>query len=539
MRRFGNSARFGWRLYSSAKTRPKSAKKPLSPVFGVVSGIAIGFGVAGLVLRKTGYTDDRSIAPLDSLKPLKYGGNSEKELAFREIEEIVGVKYASRESSDLQGHAPTAFGTYHSAESPNIIVYPESTEQVSAIMKVAHKYSIPVIPFSGGTSLEGHFAAVREGICIDFARMNNIVAVHPGDLDVVVQPGVGWEDLNEQLSSYDLFFPPDPGPGALIGGMIGTSCSGTNAARYGTMRENVVNLTVVLADGTVIKTRGRPRKSSAGYNLTQLFVGSEGTLGVVTEATLKLTPKPKNERIAVVSFNSIADAAKAVENIVQDGIMLGAVELLDDNLLKAINTTKLTSRRWDEKPSLFLKFNGPSKKTVEEQIKAVKGIAKKWSSTSFDFASSVEDNTELWAARKAALWAVIDSNPKSYSTWTTDVAVPLSSLAKAIVDTQRDVEESGLNYGIVGHSGDGNYHMLISYDKEKHFDQVEQLVHNMMTRAVDLEGTITGEHGIGIGKRDELIKELGEDVISTMRRLKLALDPKGILNPDKVIQVNK
>ena len=330
-------------------------------------------------------------------------------------------------------------------------------------MKICHQRKIPVTAYSGGTSLEGHFSPTRGGVCIDFGRMDKILEIHEDDLDVVVQPAVGWEALNEELAQKGLFFPPDPGPGAMIGGMVGTGCSGTNAYRYGTMREWVLSLTVVLADGTVIKTRQRPRKSSAGYDLTRLFIGSEGTLGLVTEATLKLTVKPKSESVAVASFPSIHSAAECVAKVVKEGVQVAGVEILDDVQMKCINASQSTSRSWNEAPTIFFKFTGtPS--GVKEQIKIVQGLAKSTNSQTFEFAKNDDEMKELWSARKEALWSVMAMRRnESDHIWTTDVAVPISRLPDIIEQTKEDIVKSGLLAGICGHVGDGNFHGEISY----------------------------------------------------------------------------
>lgn len=339
-----------------------------------------------------------------------------------------------------------------------MIVFPSSTEEVSRIVKICHERLIPITAYSGGTSLEGHFSATRGGICIDFARMDKILTLHKEDLDVIVQPGLGWEVLNEELAKEGLFFPPDPGPGARIGGMVGTGCSGTNAYRYGTMKEWVLGLTVVMADGTTVKTRQRPRKSSAGYDLTRLFIGSEGTLGLVTEATLKVTVKPKSESVAVASFATIRDAAACVASVVGEGIPIAAVELLDDVQMQCISDSGSTSRVWKKAPTLFFKFGGtPS--GVKEQINIVRNLAKTKGGLSFEFAKNADEAEELWSARKEALWSVMAKrrNEKDH-VWTTDVAVPISRLPDIIEETKEDMAESGLFASMVGHAGDGNFH---------------------------------------------------------------------------------
>ena len=392
--------------------------------------------------------------------------------------------------------------------------------------------------YSGGTSLEGHFAPTRGGVCIDFRRMNQVLALHKADLDVVVQPAVGWEQLNIDLAKDNLFFPPDPGPGAMIGGMVGTGCSGTNAARYGTMREWVLSLTVVLADGTIIKTRQRPRKSSAGYDLTRLFIGSEGTLGLVTEATLKLAVKPQNETVAVTSFPSVRAAAQTVAAVMGAGIQPAAVELLDDVQMHCINESGSTHRTWAEKPTLFFKFSG-TPASVKEQIGQVKVLASGFGGGKFEFAKNHTEAEELWSARKEALWSVMALKKRDTDkVWTTDVAVPLSALPEIIEKTKADIDASGLLGAIVGHVGDGNFHSILMFGKEE-TEVAEGLVHRMVKRAIALEGTVTGEHGVGLVKRDYLKEELGKETVDLMRKVKVSLDPKMLLNCDKVVRVER
>lgn len=406
-----------------------------------------------------------STTSLTDLAPPKHNvSQSNLQAAWSDFVEILGKENVSTSPSDLDTHAGSDWSSYtrKEDEKPFLILYPASTEEVSAIMKVCHQRIIPVTPYSGGTSLEGHFASTRGGVCIDFRRMNRILDLHKRDLDVVVQPAVGWEDLNEELAKDGLFFPPDPGPGAMIGGMVGTGCSGTNAYRYGTMREWVLSLTVVLADGTVIKTRQRPRKSSAGYDLTKLFIGSEGTLGLITEATLKLTVKPASQNVAVTSFPSIQNAAECVTHVVEAGIPVAGVEILDDVQMKCINASGYTSREWKESPTLFFRFAG-TPAAVKEQVSMVQKIAAKTASKSFELARGDEEMAELWSARKAALWSVMAMrrNPDDH-VWTTDVAVPMSRLPDIIEETKADMTKSGLLAGICGHVGDGNFHGMFA-----------------------------------------------------------------------------
>ncbi|KAL4972701.1 hypothetical protein BDW66DRAFT_116235 [Aspergillus desertorum] len=480
-----------------------------------------------------------STSNLYELEPPRHDVSpSNLQAAWADFVEIIGKENVSTEHADLLSHAGSDWSSYKTKEDekPFLVLYPSSTEDVSRIMKVCHQRLIPVTPYSGGTSLEGHFAPTRGGVCIDFRRMDRILAVHKGDLDVVVQPALGWEELNETLADQGLFFPPDPGPGAMIGGMVGTGCSGTNAYRYGTMRDWVLSLTVVLADGTIIKTKQRPRKSSAGYDLTRLFIGSEGTLGLVTEATLKLTVKPKSQSVAVASFPSIHSAAQCVTRVVEEGIPVAGVEILDDVQMKCINASKTTSRQWKEAPTIFFKFTG-TPNGVQEQISLVQKLASSSQAKSFEFARSDDEMRSLWSARKEALWSVLAMRrgPEDH-VWTTDVAVPMSRLPDIIEATKQDMTQSGLLAGICGHVGDGNFHAIILWNDAER-ETAEGVVHRMVKRAVEMEGTVTGEHGVGLIKRDYLPHELGESTVDAMRRLKLALDPLRLLNCDKVVRV--
>ncbi|KAK9480291.1 D-lactate dehydrogenase [Lipomyces japonicus] len=488
------------------------------------------------ILREKGF--DSSTTPLSTLNKPEYADAKATAKAYAEITQLLGTENVSATVDDINSHADSSWISHHAepGQRPGLIVFPHSTEQVSGVLKICHKYLVPVVPFSGGTSLEGHFIQTRNGITIDFRNMDQVKELHDTDLDVVVQPSVRWENLNEYLKPFGLFFPPDPGPGAEIGGMIGTGCSGTNAARYGTMREWVLNLTVVLADGTIIKTRQRPRKSSAGYNLTNLFIGSEGTLGIVTEATLKLAVLPQEVSVAVASFPTVKEATQAVEEIVRTGIPVAAVELLDKEMMACINSAGETSRTWKEAPTLFFKFGG-SKSGVKEQISQTKQITKKYHSQSFEFARNADEREELWEARKQALWSSLALGSDKDSCWTTDIAVPVSRLSEIVSATREDLTKSGITGTIVGHVGDGNFHAFIIYnDSNKHI--AEGIVHRLVERAIEMDGTCTGEHGVGIVKRPYLESELSTETIDAMRRVKIALDPYRLLNADKVINID-
>ncbi|KAF2789674.1 hypothetical protein K505DRAFT_420311 [Melanomma pulvis-pyrius CBS 109.77] len=481
-----------------------------------------------------------STVPLEDTIPPKHNiSEANLEAAWTDFRDIVGKENISLEKSDLESHSGSSWSSHPASPNdvPFCIVKPRSTEEVSAIMKICSERRIPVTAYSGGTSLEGHFAATRGGICIDFSRMNKILKLNKDDLDVVVQPAVGWELLNEELAKSNLFFPPDPGPGAMIGGMVGTGCSGTNAYRYGTMKDWVLSLTIVLADGTIIKTRQRPRKSSAGYDLTRMFIGSEGTLGLVTEAVLKVTVKPQHTSVAVCAFGSVRQAADCVFRVVGAGVPIAAIEILDDVQMQCINDAGMTKKEWKAAPTLFFKFAG-TPNAVKEQIGQVQGLAKKAGSVSFEFARSEQEKEDLWQARKEALWSVVAKGEgDDMAVWTTDVAVPISKLPDIIEETQLQIKKSGLLGSIVGHVGDGNFHSILLYNKKTEHDTAATIVHDMVKRAIELEGTATGEHGVGLVKRDYLAHELGTNTVDAMRKLKLAYDPQCLLNCDKIVRV--
>lgn len=486
-----------------------------------------------------------STTKLESVQPFKYATGDALKKGFQEIEKLLGEDNFTRTPSELDYHSDSYFNVHKPGpnEKPKLIVYPDSTEQVSEILKISYKYKIPIVPFSGGTSLEGQYISTRAGIVLDFSKMSKILQLNKEDLDVVVQAGVGWQDLDEYLKPYNFIFGPDPGPGAKIGGMVATSCSGTQAYRYGTMKENVLNLTVVLADGTILKTKQRSKKSAAGYNLTGLFIGAEGTLGVITEATLKLNPRPAYESIAVVPFNTIKDATLAVEKLLQGGAHLNAIELLDANLMGCINAIGQTSRQWLNNHTLFFKIGGNTPKILSENIDQVKKVTKEFRALSFDFARTEDEKEELWEARKQGLLSTIDYGKQIVSpdakVWVTDVAVPVSKLSSIIADTRSELDAApdGIYSTFMGHVGDGNFHSVIVYKPERR-EFVEKLTTSMVHRAIEFEGTCTGEHGVGMGKRHFLVKEVGENSIDLMRKLKLSLDPYGLLNVDKVFKVD-
>ncbi|GAB1211289.1 hypothetical protein ATERTT37_000402 [Aspergillus terreus] len=399
---------------------------------------------------------------------------------------------------------------------------------------------MPMVPFSGGSSLEANFSAPYGGMTIDFALMNNILELHEDDMDVVVQPSIQWMDLNEKIKDSGLFFPVDPGPSAMIGGMIGTNCSGTNAVRYGTMKDWVINLTVVLADGRVMKTRQRPRKTSAGYNLTGMFVGSEGTLGIVTEATLKLAPIPEETRVGVVAFPTMRDAASTAMQVIKKGVPVQCMEILDDVQMDVINRAGGTGRTWAELPTLFFKFSGTSA-GVADSINLTTNLAKKNNAASFEFAQNEREAHDLWSARKQSLWSMMALRKEGSEVWSTDVAVPISRLPDIIEYSKKDLDGLDLFASILGHIGDGNFHSSIMYNRHdpEERQRVEKVVYDMVDRALEMEGSCTGEHGVGLGKKESLKKELGPCTIDVMRSIKAALDPHWLLNPGKIFDFER
>jgi D-lactate dehydrogenase (cytochrome) len=418
---------------------------------------------------------------------------------------------------------------------PEVVVFCQSTADVAAVVALAGEHAVPVIPYGVGSSLEGQLLAVQGGVSIDLAGMTQIVRVNAEDLTVTVQAGVTREQLNQELRDQGLFFPIDPGANATLGGMAATRASGTNAVRYGTMRENVLGLTVVTASGEVIRTGTRARKSSAGYDLTRLFVGSEGTLGVMTEVTLKLYPLPEAVSAAICHFPGIAAAVDATIQLIQMGVPIARCELLDVNAVRAVNAQSRLGLR--ESPMLLMEFHG-SAAGVKEQAQTVQAIAADQGGEDFEWASTPEERTRLWTARHKAYFAGMQMNP-GCRTVTTDTCVPISRLAEIIDASVREADASGLPYYIVGHVGDGNFHLayLVKDGDAAERAVAEDLSERMVSRAIALEGTCTGEHGIGLHKMGFLVDEAGAGAVEMMRTLKRALDPKNIMNPGKIFTV--
>jgi len=421
---------------------------------------------------------------------------------------------------------------YTTVPPPAAVVFAECTDDVAQTVRMAAAYHVPIIPFGVGTSLEGHLLAVQGGISIDMGRMNKVLSINPEDLTVTVQAGVTRKQLNEEIKSTGLFFPIDPGADATIGGMSATRASGTNAVRYGTMRENVLGLEVVTARGDVIRTGTRARKSSAGYDLTRLMVGSEGTLGVITEITVKLYPLPEAVSAATCSFPSIEAAVRTTIQIIQMGIPIARVELIDANAIRMVNNYSKLSL--PEQPMLLMEFHG-SPASVKEQAETVQEIAAEFEGQAFEWATTPEERTRLWTARHNTYFAGVQSRPGCRAI-STDTCVPISRLADCLLDSVAEVDASGIPYFLVGHVGDGNFHFgyLIDPNSAEERTTAEDLNNKLVARALALEGTCTGEHGIGLHKMDFLVTEAGAGAVDMMRTIKHALDPHNIMNPGKV-----
>ncbi len=454
-----------------------------------------------------------------------------RDAAIAEIRALLGERLSTAKAVREQHGRDES---YHAGMPPDAVAFAESTEEVSAIVRACAAHKVPVIAYGTGTSLEGHVAALRGGVCIDVSRMNQVLEVNAEDLDVRVQPGVTRKQLNEYLRDTGLFFPIDPGADASLGGMAATRASGTNAVRYGTMRENVLSLTVVLADGRVIRTAKRARKSSAGYDLTRLFVGSEGTLGIITELTLRLYGIPEAMSSATCWFKSIDGAVDTVIQTIQAGIPVARIEIADDVQMDAIN--RFSKLDMPVAPTLWLEFHG-THAGVREQAEMVQALAAENGGADFSWTTNPEDRKKLWQARHDAAYANKALRPNG-QVWATDVCVPISRLAECIAETKKDIDASFIPAPIVGHVGDGNFHLTLVLDPDDPRDaaEAERLNDRLVARALALDGTCTGEHGVGYGKVDFLVAEHGE-ALSVMRMIKRALDPDNIMNPGKIVRV--
>ncbi len=414
---------------------------------------------------------------------------------------------------------------------PDAVVFAKSTDDVVALVTLCSAADIPIVPFGAGTSIEGNALAVHGGISLDMSLMDQVIAVNADDFDCVVQPGVRREELNVHLRDQGLFFPIDPGANATIGGMASTRASGTNAVRYGTMKDAVLSLEVVTPQGKVIRTARRARKSAAGYDLTRLYVGSEGTLGIITEITLRLHPVPDTISAAVCSFETLGGAVDTVVQSIQCAVPLARVEILDKKQMVAVN--RWSKLDYPEAPTLFFEFHG-SAANVAEQVETVKMLAEANGGSAFSWSNLPEERTKLWRARHEAYYAAVNMRAGAIG-WATDVCVPISRLAECIAETYVDLDAASVPATILGHVGDGNFHVIFSIDPDApdEMAEVEAINARIVERALAMDGTCTGEHGIGIGKQEWLVAELG-DAVEQMRMIKRALDPQNLLNPGKI-----
>ena len=447
-----------------------------------------------------------------------------------ELRALLGERVSVSESvRDHHSHGES----WHAPAAPDAVVFPESTSEVARIVAACARSRTPVIPFGMGSSLEGHVNAIHGGISIDLTRMHRVLRISAEDLDVTVEAGLTHRKLNEHLKNTGLMFPVDPGADATLGGMTATRASGTTAVRYGTMRENVLGLTAVLASGQVIETGSRARKSSSGYDLTRLLVGSEGTLGVITEITLRLHGRPEAVSAAVCPFQNMEGAAATVITTIQLGIPVARIEIIDEQQLEIVNRYSKTN--YPIAPTLFFEFHGISERSVNEQAEAVQEIARENGATAFTWASTPEERATLWQARHNVLYATIASRPGAKA-WTSDVCVPISRLSDCILETQHDLRRSNIVAPLVGHAGDGNFHLIFMVDtgNTAELDAVKAANARLVERALKFGGTCTGEHGVGFGKLQYLRDEHGES-LDAMRAIKRALDPHEIMNPGKLI----
>ena len=452
------------------------------------------------------------------------------QLLLDQLRQHFATRFTQGESNCLQHGRDESV---HDPMPPLAVVFAESTEEVALVVKLCAEYKVPVIPYGVGSSVEGHVLAPHGGISIDLSGMNRIITIHTEDGDATVQAGVTRLQLNNALKGTGLFFPIDPGADATLGGMAATRASGTNAVRYGTMRDNVMATCTVLADGRIMKTGGRARKSSAGYDLTRLLVGSEGTLGIMTELTVKLHPIPEAISAAVCTFPSIDAAVQTVIQTIQMGVPVARIELLDALSLAAIN--KFSKTTLAEAPTLFFEFHG-SPSAVAEHAETVQAIAGDMGGANFEWATRPEDRSRLWQARHDAYFACLQLKP-GCRCFPTDVCVPISRLAECIAATYDDIAQVSIPIALFGHVGDGNFHLVVLVDRDNPQEMAEAawISERVVERAIAMEGTCTGEHGIGLGKRKYLVREHGAVAVDVMRALKIALDPHNLLNPGKVL----
>ncbi|KAJ8649634.1 hypothetical protein MRB53_002657 [Persea americana] len=526
-------------LISTNLLKPKEQQRlPSWPIsFFPLAVVAVSAGTLALDLKRGPSLCDSSLdysnAAKDTTEVVVQGAH--KEVSQELIDELKDICKGSMtldyEERYFHGKPQNSF--HKAVNIPDVVVFPRSQEEVSKIAISCNKHKVPIVPYGGATSIEGHTLAPHGGVCIDMSLMKKIKSLHVEDMDVVVEPGIGWVELNEFLKPYGLFFPLDPGPGATIGGMCATRCSGSLAVRYGTMRDNVINLKAVLANGDVVKTGSRARKSAAGYDLTRLMIGSEGTLGVITEVTLRLQKLPQYSVVAMCNFPTIKDAADVAISTMLSGIQVSRVELLDEVQIKAINIAN--GKNLPEVPTLMFEFIG-TEAYAREQTLLVQKIVGEHNGSDFVFVEDAEAKKELWQIRKEALWACFAMEP-NFEAMISDVCVPLSRLAECISRSKQELDASPLVCTVIAHAGDGNFHTVILFDpdREEQRREAARLNHFMVHTALSMEGTCTGEHGVGTGKMKYLEEELGIEALRTMKRIKAALDPNNVMNPGKLI----
>lgn len=482
-----------------------------------------------------------AFGPSSSSSMPTYGSPEDVRKAIEELRSALPGKDRIQTSPDSLRVHGSSDHSYHPSCPHSVVVMAHSTDDVVKVVNISRKYRVPITAYGGATSIEGHFTGFPSGsICLDLSAMNSILEINEADGDLRCQPGAKWEDINNTLKDkgIPLFFPLDPGPGATIGGMIGTGCSGTNAVRYGTAKaEWFLNITVVLPSGKVIKTRRRARKSSAGFDTTKLFIGAEGTLGIVTEATLRLAPRVPT-KVAMAQFPDVEKAVSAVQQILNTpyGPHIQCVELLDDHMMAAINTAGVVDAPYPVQDTLFFKIQG-SPESIRDTSNVVQEIVQRHGSTRFEFAATEEEAGEMWENRKYAFFSTLATHPGS-KVWTTDVCVPVSRLPQLVYETKEDLAKAGLKSTIVGHVGDGNFHALILFKDEDELQSVGAAVHRLVHRAIQMDGTCTGEHGVGVGKTEYLVEELGEGTVELMRTVKKAIDPLNLFNPGKLYPEN-
>ncbi|XP_047064597.1 D-lactate dehydrogenase [cytochrome], mitochondrial-like [Lolium rigidum] len=528
------------RLPLSTQPLPQPQEPSSSPTRGLpafLSFLAAAAAAAGATTATVAFCDSDG-------RDHRVGGKESTELVVRGERKRVPQEFVDELASFLGDNLTVDFeersfhgtpqNSFHkSVNVPDVVVFPKSQDEVRRIVMACNKYEVPIVPYGGATSIEGHTLAPHGGVCIDMSSMKKIKSLHIEDMDVVVEPGVGWIELNEYLKPHGLFFPLDPGPGATIGGMCATRCSGSLAVRYGTMRDNVINLQAVLPNGDVVKTGSRARKSAAGYDLARLIIGSEGTLGVITEVTLRLQKLPSHSVVAMCNFQTIKDAADVAIATMLSGIQVSRVELLDEVQIRAINLAN--GKSLPEVPTLMFEFIGTEAYALEQTL-LVQKIAAEHHGSDFVFVEEPNAKEELWKIRKEALWAGFAMKP-DHEAMITDVCVPLSRLAECISVSKQLLDASPLTCMVIAHAGDGNFHTIILFEpsQEDQRREAERLNHFMVHTALSMEGTCTGEHGVGTGKMKYLEKELGIESLRTMKRIKAALDPNNIMNPGKLI----